>query len=151
MPVEDVPVALSRSPAERRVVSRVDMLEVCRQRQPMLPKDIAVQMLAERSLDHSRLNLFDPEGLPCRDFSGLHVGVHDELLLGFAVGVPEAVKALVGHAHKLGMLLLLLLVVGQFVVGLVGLLFRSRNLRPLDRGQRLLGVRYGYLKDFGAA
>ncbi|MER9921729.1 hypothetical protein NKJ84_02085 [Mesorhizobium sp. M0048] len=149
--MKDVPFALSRSLAERRVVRVVDMLKVRLQRQPMLPKHIALQVLAERSHHHIHLNGLDPEGFPGRYLSSLHEGVHDELLLGFAVGVPEAVKALVGHANKLGMLLLLLLVIGRFVVGLLGLLIRSRNLRPLDWGQRLLGVRCGYLKDFGAA
>lgn len=86
VPMEDVPLTLGRSPAERREVSLIDILKVSRQRQPMLPKHVAVQMLLESNHDHSRLNLLDPEGFPGRDFSGLHVGIHDELLLRFTVG-----------------------------------------------------------------
>lgn len=143
MAVEDVPFALGRSPAERRVIGLVHMLEVGRQRQPMLPKDVAVQMLTECSLDHSRFNRVDAVGFAGKDFSGFHVGVHDELLLGFAMRVTEPIKALVGHAYKFVMFLFLLLVVGQFLVlGLVihGRQFRGRS--PLVT----LGLR-GYLKE----
>lgn len=110
----------------------------------MLPKHVALQMLLECNDDHSRFNLLDPKGFPSRDFSSLHEGVNNELLLGFAVSVPEAVKALVGHAHKLGMLLLFLLVVGQFLT-IVYLVIHGRQFR----GQSpvvTLGPR-GYLKE----
>ncbi|TPN99871.1 hypothetical protein [Mesorhizobium sp. B1-1-5] len=123
--MEDVPFALGGSPAQRRVIGLVDMLEVGLKRQPMLPQYVPIEVLSECSFHHSRLHLLDPKGFPGRDFSGLHEGVHNELLLGLAVGVPEAVKALVGHAHKFCMLLLFLLVVGQFLaVG--GAFFPSR-------------------------
>lgn len=143
MPMEDVPLTLCRSPAQRREVSLVDVLKIRLKVQPMLPKHIAVQMLLESNHDHSRLNLFDAEGFTGRYLSGLDIGVHNELLLGLAVGVSEAVKALVGHTHKLGMLLLFLLIVG------LGLIFPGGQLRgrsPLVT----LGPR-GYPKDFGAA
>lgn len=141
MSMEDVPFAFGCSPTECRVVSLIDMLKIRRQRQPMLPKHVAVQMLAERSLDHSRLHRVDAVGFAGEDFAGLHVGVHDELLLGLAVRVPEAVKALVGHAHKLGMLLLLLLLGCQFLLGPIGLLIcpvgqRSGINRPVTLGPR---------------
>lgn len=147
--MKDVPLTLGRSLAQRRVIGLVDMLEVGLKVQPMLPQNVPVEVLSECSLDHSRLHFLDPEGFPGRYLSGLHIGVQNELLLGLAVAVPEAVKALVCHANKLSMLLLFLLVVGQFLA--FGRLIRSRNLKPLDRGQRLLVARYGYLKDFGAA
>lgn len=150
--VKYLPPALCRSPAQRREVSIINMLHVRRHRQPMLPKHIAVQMLLESHHDHSRLNLLDPESFAGRYRSGLHERVHDELLLGLAVSVPKPVKALVGHADKLGMLFLLLLVVSQILIGLsvVGRLIRSRQGsgligRPLGLG------RCGYLKDFGGA
>ncbi|TPM51413.1 hypothetical protein FJ951_06260 [Mesorhizobium sp. B2-2-3] len=148
--MEDVPLTLGGSPAQRRVVSLVDMLKVRLQRQPMLPQNVAVEVLAECSLNHSRFNRLDAVGLAGKDFSSLDIGVHDELLLGLAMGVPEAIKALVGHAHKLGMLLLLLLLGCQFVLLGLGLLVFpggqwSGISRPITLGPR------GYLKDFGAA
>lgn len=149
MSLEDVPFALGGSSAKGGVVRLVDMLEVGLKVQPMLAQNVAVEVLAECNLHHSRLHLFDPEGIPGRNLPGLHEGVHNELLLGLTVSVPEAVKALVGHANKLGMLLLILLVVGRLLG--FGRLIRSRNLGPLDGGQRLLVVRCGYPKDFGAA
>ncbi|CCV05406.1 hypothetical protein MESS2_1570011 [Mesorhizobium metallidurans STM 2683] len=148
MPLKDVPFALGRSPAERGVVGLVDMLEVGLKVQPMLPQNVAVEVLAECSLDHSRLHRINPVGFASKDFSSRHVGVNNELLLGLAVSVPEAVKALVGHAHKLGMLLLFLLFIGQ-LLNVVYLVIHGRQLR----GQSpfvTLGLR-GYLKDFGAA
>jgi anaerobic selenocysteine-containing dehydrogenase len=78
------------------------MLEVGRQCQSVLPKHVAVHMLAERSFDNSWLNLLDPEGFPCGYLRGLQVGVDDELLLDFAVDVPEAIKAVDdGHIKAL--------------------------------------------------
>lgn len=107
----------------------------------MLLKHVALQMLAECSLDNSRLHLLDPEGFPGRDFSGLHIGVQDELLLGLAVGVPEAVKALVGHADKLLELLLGFLIVGQvFLAVFVAFVVLLASVRPLGvmRGRIVL-------------
>lgn len=142
--MEHVPFTLGGSPAERRVIRLVDMLEVGLKVQPMLPQHVPIEVLTERSLDHSRLNLLDPEGFTHRYLSGRDVGVHDELLLGVTMGVPEAVKALIGHAHKLGMLLLFFLVLGQFL-GIVGLVSHGRQrsgiTRPVTLGPR------GYLKD----
>ncbi|TPN32523.1 hypothetical protein [Mesorhizobium sp. B1-1-6] len=150
MPVKDVPFAFGCGLAQRRVIRLVDMLEVGLKAQPMLPQHIPIEVLTERSLDHSRLNLLDPEGFTHRYLSGLHIGVQDELLLGFTVGLPEAVKALVGHTDELGMLLLRFLIVSQFLgLGLGLLIFpggqRSGINRPVTLGPR------SYLKDFGAA
>ncbi|ESY64108.1 hypothetical protein X743_31895 [Mesorhizobium sp. LNHC252B00] len=83
---------LAAAPAERRVISLVDVFEVRRQRQPMLPKHIAVQVLAERSHNNISLNLLDPEGLPRSPFLGRDIGVNDELLLRFAVRLLKRSK-----------------------------------------------------------
>lgn len=147
MPVEDVPFTFGRSPAQCRVVGLIDMLEVRRQCQPMLPQHVPIEVLSKCSFDNSRFHLVNAVAFAGKDFSGLDIGVHDELLLGLAMGVPEAIKALIGHAHKLGMLLLFLLVVGQFlsVVGLVGLPIHGRQRSGINRPVTL-GLR-GYLKE----
>lgn len=144
MPMEDVPFTLGRSLAKRRVVGLVDMLEVGVKGQPMLPKHVSLQMLLECNHDHSRLHRVDAVGFAGEDFSSLHEGVNNELLLGFAVSVPEAVKALVGHAHKLGMLFLFLLARCQFI-GLAGLVIHGGQLRGRSPVVTL-GPR-GYLKE----
>lgn len=148
--MEHVPLTLGRSLPQRWVISSVDMLQIGLNGQPVLPKDIAVQMLAESSNNHIRLNLFDAECLAGWYLAGLHIGVEDELLLLIGMGVAESVEALVGHANKLGMLLLFLLLGCQFlvVIGPVLLVISGRQRSGINRPVTL-GPR-SYRKDPGA-
>ncbi len=137
--VEDVPLALSRSFAQRRVVIVVHVLKIRLQRQPMLLKHVALQMLRERSDDHSRLDILNPEGFPGRNFSGLHEGINDELLLRFAMGVAEPVQALVSHTNKLRELGFALLIFGWLLILVIiipGLDLLNRRLLRASRGYR---------------